>query len=189
MSSEEVLRTCDGCGASIYEQHIKNGIAKKLDGKLLCAHCVEELKDAHGGADAGLEDEFRYHGTLDREDKVAFLQGLDVLSVPSPYAEPKGLYLLEALACGVACVQPRHGAFPEVLERTDGGVLFTPGDTDELARQLRTLASDRSGTHALGRRGAEGVRRHHSIARVADRALEVYGSIVAGHAEATSGGN
>ena len=57
MSSEEVLRTCDGCGASVYEQHIKNGIAKKMDGKLLCAHCVEEIKDAGGGDDAGLEDE------------------------------------------------------------------------------------------------------------------------------------
>jgi len=57
MSSEEVLRTCDGCGASVYEQHIKNGIARKMDGKLLCAHCVEEIKDAHGGGEAGLEDE------------------------------------------------------------------------------------------------------------------------------------
>ena len=63
----------------------------------------------------GLESEFRYHGTVDREAKVALLQSLDVLSVPSPYAEPKGLYVLEALANGVPCVQPRHGAFPEVL--------------------------------------------------------------------------
>ena len=32
---------------------------------------------------------------------------------------------------------------------------------------------------ALGRRGAEGVARHHSIARMADRALEIFGSVVA----------
>jgi len=128
--------------------------------------------------EAGLENEFTYRGTLDREEKIAFLQGLDVLSVPSPYAEPKGLYLLEALANGIPCVQPRHGAFPEVLGRTDGGVLFEPNDAADLADRLRALASDRDGTRALGRRGSEGVRAHHSIERMADRALEVYRHVV-----------
>jgi glycosyltransferase involved in cell wall biosynthesis len=131
----------------------------------------------------GLDDEFRYHGTLDREAKLAFLQSLDVLSVPSPYAEPKGLYALEALASGVPCVQPRHGAFPEVLGRTGGGVLFEPNDARSLAEHLLALAPDRDATRALGRRGAEGVRRHHSIARMADRALEVYRSVVEREAE------
>ena len=125
----------------------------------------------------GLESEFRYHGALDREEKIAFLQGLDVLSAPSPYAEPKGLYVLEALANGVPCVQPRHGAFPEVLGRTGGGVLFEPHDPADLADRLLELASDRAATHALGRRGAEGVRHHHSIAQMATHALQVYEGI------------
>jgi glycosyltransferase involved in cell wall biosynthesis len=131
----------------------------------------------------GLDSEFRYHGTLDRDAKLAFLRSLDVLSVPSPYAEPKGLYALEALASGVPCVQPRHGAFPEVLGRTGGGVLFEPNDARDLAERLLALASDREATRALGRRGAEGVRRHHSIARMADHAVEVYRSVVEGKAE------
>ena len=97
--------------------------------------------------------------------------------MPSPYAEPKGLYLLEALANGVPCVQPRHGAFPEVLERTGGGVLFEPNDAASLADRLLVLASDRDAARALGRQGASGVRRHYSVARMADRALEVYASV------------
>jgi glycosyltransferase involved in cell wall biosynthesis len=128
----------------------------------------------------GLDGEFHYHGALDREAKIAFLQSIDVLSVPSPYAEPKGLYLLEALANGVACVQPRHGAFPEVLARTGGGLLFEPNDAHSLAAQLLTLARDPDAARALGRRGAAGVREHHSVARMADRALEVYASVVQG---------
>jgi glycosyltransferase involved in cell wall biosynthesis len=145
------------------------------------------LAPEHGGyleeiesrlRDWGLAGEFRYHGVLDRAEKIAFLQGLDALSVPSPYAEPKGLYLLEALANGVPCVQPRHGAFPEVLERTGGGLLFEPNDPQSLAGQLLALARDRDAARALGRRGAEGLRAHHSVARMADRALEVYGGLV-----------
>ena len=128
----------------------------------------------------GLEGEFRYDGVPDRAEKIAFLQGLDALSVPSPYAEPKGLYLLEALANGIPCVQPRHGAFPEVLARTGGGLLFEPNDPQSLADQLLVLASDRPAARALGRQGAEGVRQHHSVARMADRALEVYASVIDG---------
>ena len=53
----------------------------------------------------GLENEFHYHGTLNREQKVSFLRSIDVLSVPSTYCEPKGLYLLEAMACGLPIVK------------------------------------------------------------------------------------
>jgi glycosyltransferase involved in cell wall biosynthesis len=130
--------------------------------------------------DWGLDGEFRYHGALDRAEKIAFLQQLDALSVPSPYPEPKGLYVLEALANGVPCVEPRHGAFPEVLARTGGGLLFEPNDAGSLADQLLALARDRGAARALGRRGAEGVQEHHSVARMADRALEVYARVMNG---------
>jgi len=124
-------------------------------------------------AAVGLDGEFRCHETIDRPRKIAFLQGLDVLSVPSPYAEPKGLYVLEALATGVPVVEPRHGAFPELLERTGGGVLFAPEDVRELAQRLLELHDDPARRKDLGRRGSEGARRHYSAARMAERTLEI----------------
>jgi glycosyltransferase involved in cell wall biosynthesis len=102
-----------------------------------------------------------------------------VLSVPSPYAEPKGLYLLEALAAGVPVVQPKHGAFPELLETTRGGLLFEPGDVRDLAERLLELQRDPARRAELGRRGAEAVRRHYSAARMAERTLEVCAEAVA----------
>jgi len=123
----------------------------------------------------GLAGEFRCHETIDRPRKLEFLRGLDVLSVPSPYAEPKGLYLLEALASGVPVVEPRHGAFPELIEKTGGGVLFAPGDVRDLATKLLELRSDPERRLELGRRGGEGVRRSYSAARMAERTLEICG--------------
>src|SRR6185436_10908594 len=88
---------------------------------------------------SGLASEFEYCGELDRAGKIAFLQSLDVLSVPATYDEPKGIFLLEAMALGVPVVQPRRGAFPEIIEKTGGGVLVDPGDPDALPAALQQL--------------------------------------------------
>ena len=129
---------------------------------------------------AGLGGEFRYHGTLDRAEKIHFLQGLDVVSVPSPYVEPKGLYLLEALANGVPFVQPAHGAFPEIQERTGGGVLTEPGDTQQLAEALLGLARDPERRRELGRRGAAAVQERFGVARMAERTEALLSALAAG---------
>ncbi len=70
-------------------------------------------------------------------------------------------------------VEPRHGAFPETIEKTGGGVLFTPGDVGDLAARLLELAKDPARRRELGRRGSENVRRHYSAARMAERTLEI----------------
>ena len=86
---------------------------------------------------------FEYIGSpQSRVEKVDFLKSLDVLSVPTVYREPKGLYVLEALANGVPVVQPRHGAFPEMIETTGGGLLVQPNDAHDLARALEELMHD-----------------------------------------------
>jgi glycosyltransferase involved in cell wall biosynthesis len=134
--------------------------------------------------EAGLAHEFRYRGVLDRPHKIEFLRNLDVLSVPSTYDEPKGLFLLEAMANGVPVVQPRRGAFPEILEKTCGGLLVEPDNIGALAAGILALWKDPAAAEALGRRGAQGVREHYSAARMAARALEVYGSIATARAYA-----
>jgi glycosyltransferase involved in cell wall biosynthesis len=130
-------------------------------------------------AKAGLADEFTYHGAVDRDGKLAFLQTLDVLSVPAPYDEPKGVFLLEAMGEGVPVVQPRRGAFTEIVEKTGGGVLVPPDDTQALAETFHTLWQDRALTERLGRAGFDGVRTHYSIERSADRLMAVYDRLVA----------
>jgi glycosyltransferase involved in cell wall biosynthesis len=124
--------------------------------------------------DWGLAAEFHYRGVLDRREKIEFLQGLDVLSVPAIYDEPKGLFLFEAMACGVPVVQPRRGAFTEVLDRTGGGILVEPDDPDSLAEGLLRVAGDSDLARELGDHGYQGVREYYSVAKMADRAVEVY---------------
>jgi glycosyltransferase involved in cell wall biosynthesis len=129
---------------------------------------------------AGLAADFEYVDAPTHADKVRFLQSVDVLSVPTTYREPKGLYLLEGWANGVPAVQPRHGAFPELIEATGGGLLVEPGDPDALAGGLRRMLEDDALRDRAGRAGEAAVReRFHAgamareVASVLSRATTV----------------
>ena len=135
---------------------------------------------------AGLRDEFDYRGELDRSGKIAFLRGLDVLSVPATYDEPKGLFVIEAMATGVPVVQPRRGSFTEMVERTGGGLLVAPDDPDALAAGLERVARDAALRADLGRRAFEGVRRHYTMSTSIDRLLETYSVVVSSHLRTTT---
>jgi len=137
-------------------------------------------------AEEGVGDEFTYHGAVDRAGKLAFLRTLDAMSVPTPYDEPKGVFVLEAMASGVPVVQPRRGAFPEMIERTGGGLLVPPDDPDALAEGLYSLWKQPELAQALGERGYHSVREHYNVQRSADRQLEVYRRLVSAPAEAAA---
>ena len=122
----------------------------------------------------GLADEIRYRGELDLDHKVAFLQALDLYVVPAVYDDPKGIALLEAMACGVPVVAPRRGTYTELLERTGGGVLVEPENLAALEETLQRLTGDRALRTELGQRAADGVREHYTTGEMTTRALDVY---------------
>jgi glycosyltransferase involved in cell wall biosynthesis len=136
---------------------------------------LEKVK--RGLEKAGFANEFTYHGALDREGKLACRRTIDVLSVPAPYNEPKGVFLLEAMASGVPVVQPRRGSFTEMVEKTGGGILVAPDDAAAVADGLYALWSDPERRRTLADRAFTGVRRHYSIQHATDIQVQVYESL------------
>jgi glycosyltransferase involved in cell wall biosynthesis len=112
-------------------------------------------------------------------DKQQFFRDIDVLSVPTVYVEPKGLYVLEAWASGVPVVQPRHGSFPELIERTGGGMLAEPGDVVGHAAALEHLARNPDERRAMGARGRSGVERHFHDGAMAETTERIFQTLVA----------
>ena len=110
---------------------------------------------------------------MDRRSKLEFLRSLDVLSVPTVYREPKGMYVLEALASGTPVVQPGHGAFPELLA-AGGGRLFLPNDVEELARTLHEVLAGHQQREDLRRSGHQSVHQKSHIDGMADATMEVF---------------
>ena len=105
------------------------------------------------------------------------------MSLPATYDEPKGVSLLEAMACGVPVVQPRRGAFTEIVENTGGGLLVKPDDPVSLADGILKIARNKDLAAELGANGFRGVREHYSAAHMADRLLEAYESVAESPAE------
>ena len=101
-----------------------------------------------------------------------------MLSVPTLYREPKGLYVLEALANGVPVVQPDHGAFPELIAATGGGVLVEPGRPEVLAAALEALIDDSSRRIELATTGRNRVHELFGPERMAQRSLELFTRMV-----------
>jgi glycosyltransferase involved in cell wall biosynthesis len=128
----------------------------------------------------GLADRVEIEGEVDRARKIEFLRSLHVLSVPAVYREPKGLYVLEALANGVPVVEPRHGAFPEMIEATGGGILVEPDSADALAEGLATLMGDPERRRLLGVRGQAAVREGWTDRTAAEHVVDLYRRLTAG---------
>lgn len=124
-------------------------------------------------AAAGCAERVTWHPNLSFEEKMRFLGELSVFSVPATYGEAFGLYVVEALASGVPVVQPDHGAFPELVTVTGGGLLCRPDDVASLADQLEVVLKDESLRDQLVNRGRAAARNEFTAARMAERFEEV----------------
>ena len=116
---------------------------------------VEKLKKRL--ASSGLEKDVDFLPNLTLQEKRDFLHSLSVMCVPATYGEAFGLYLTEALACGVPFVQPEHGAFPEIARETGGGVLCEADNSIDLAGALQELLNDPRKRQDLGETGRKNV--------------------------------
>ena len=121
---------------------------------------------------AKLKDKFTFRQNLTREEKIAHLQDLTVLSVPTRYPEAFGLYTIEALATCVPIVQPHHGAFPEIIEQTHGGATYQPNTPEALADALEPWLNDQQKAHETGLKAHEIIQREYSIQHHAEMILQ-----------------
>jgi glycosyltransferase involved in cell wall biosynthesis len=132
----------------------------------------------HGLAVRRMDGDVKIFEGFDPKARQAFFRSLTVFSVPAPAGVAFGTFLLESLASGVPVVQPRVGAFPELVEATGGGVIYEPNNAETLAEAVGKLLSDRERLEALGRRGRQAAAGEFSTQTMAERVLDVYRRVV-----------
>jgi glycosyltransferase involved in cell wall biosynthesis len=127
---------------------------------------------------AGADGDVEFHPNLDRAAKIELLRSVSVFSVPARSREAFGLYVVEAMAAGVPVVQPRAGAFPEVVATTGGGVLFEPEKPESLADGIEELLLTPERARNIGTAAREAVLEQFSAESMARGTLEFCQTVV-----------
>jgi glycosyltransferase involved in cell wall biosynthesis len=113
------------------ELHVHGGLESHPD-------YTDELRQQ-----AGDDPRIVFHGRFEPTQLGKVLASLDVLVVPSLWYENTPFSVLEALHFGLPVVASRLGGIAEVVANERNGLLFAPGDVDDLRAALLRLAADR----------------------------------------------
>jgi glycosyltransferase involved in cell wall biosynthesis len=134
-------------------------------------HLAEKLKaDISAGRFAGA---VKYLGQLPRQDAIELMNASDVLVLASVWPENEPVTLLEAIASGTAQLASRIGGIPDLVVDGKSGLLFEPGDADDLAAKLRLYIAEPA---LAARHGAWNRDRRHDFdeRRTLDRLQQLY---------------
>lgn len=93
-------------------------------------------------AQAGGDTRINFAGSFPNEKMVAELGKIDVLVVPSTWYENAPLVIYSALAASIPVVATNLGGMAEIVRHGENGLLFAPGDPEDLARQLKRLIDE-----------------------------------------------
>lgn len=122
----------------------------------------------------GYQKSIKIYPEFQGNKKLEFFNNVDVISVPVRKYDGYGLYILEANSSGIPVVQPATGAFPEIIEKTGGGITYWPDTIEELSSSLLKLLTDRELAFKLGETGKSRVRAELSLEKMSAGLFEVY---------------
>ena len=122
----------------------------------------------------GLKSFIRIYPEFHGNSKEEFFGNIDIMSVPVRKHDGYGLYILEANVAGIPVVQPETGAFPEIIEKTKGGITYSPDTVGELSAALLKLFNDNRLRVRLGEGGRENVLKELSLDKMSEGLSEVY---------------
>lgn len=122
----------------------------------------------------GLLKRVEYLGEVELKGKRELFEKCGLFCLPSRKNEIRGTVVLEAMASGLPVLVPDSGIYREIVEVTDGGVLFREG---ELSEKLAELIGEPERLKELSLRARRGVEEHYSLEVVAAELIRYYGGL------------
>jgi len=113
-------------------------------------------------------------GHLHGKDLSSFYHNARFLVIPSVSWEPFGLVIVEAMAQGLPVIASRTGGIPELVDDGVTGLLFEPGNEEDLSGKMRWLWEHNRVSRQMGLAGREKAVREYSDDVYSQRLLAVY---------------
>lgn len=118
---------------------------------------------------------------INRAELMRIFSKSSFIVVPSVYYEPFGLVNLEAMSLGKPILASNIGAMSVLIEHGVTGLLFTPGDADDLARRAAELIDDISLCRKMGENARELYLSEYTPERNYERLIAIYNKTISEH--------
>ena len=140
---------------------------------LVAGHAMDDSIERFKAQAEGLPVEF-----VGWAKPADFLSEIDVLVVPSFWAEPSPRTIYEAYTMGVPVIGAASGGIPELIGEDNADWLFTPGDDADLAARLSAVIARGRGD-LPDERSFQHVIQESTSERVAEKYIDLYAELVA----------
>ncbi|MCB0406861.1 MAG: glycosyltransferase family 4 protein [Bdellovibrionales bacterium] len=118
----------------------------------------------------GVEDVVKFRGWSDNVQQT-ISESIDVLIVPS-LEEAFSLATLEAFSVSVPVIGSRCGGIPALIDHNINGLLFEKGNENELARQIRKIATNPQKIPEMGAMGFKKFSKEYTLEKHKQRWLQ-----------------
>jgi glycosyltransferase involved in cell wall biosynthesis len=126
-----------------------------------------------------LKGKVDFAGTLSREEVREVMQESDAFVFPSRF-ESMSYTLLEAMACGLACIATDVGGNRDLLVDGASGILVPPSNTLALESAMRSVAGSLALRRQLSRAARKGARQY-TVEKMLHSTRGLYLSLLAAH--------
>jgi len=89
----------------------------------------------------GLSSQVRFHGFIPPHQIETHYRKADIVILAS-FSEGRPNTVLEAMASGLAVIASKIAGVEELIDHGHNGMLFTPGNVEELAQTILVLSND-----------------------------------------------
>ena len=106
-----------------------------------------------------IKDRVSFLGFVCDEDLLKLRHAADLFVIPSE-ADLQSLATMEVMACALPVIAANSYALPELVHHNENGLLFTPGESDELAEDIDQLLADPERRARMGQQSLKIISEH-----------------------------
>jgi len=122
-----------------------------------------------------------YTGRLPKEEVFKNMIEASFLVFPSQLYETFGMVAIEAFACGLPAIASRQGAMAEIVEDGRTGLLFEPGNAEDLADKVAWALAHPQKMAEMGKEARREYEEKYTPVRNYQMLMQIYESAIAKH--------
>lgn len=121
-----------------------------------------------------LTEKVVFTGFVEYDDLPSYYANTDIVVVPSELYESFSYTVAQGMACGKAVITSNIGGIPETVNYGNAGILFEPGDVNDLTSKMEALYHNKILRRELGKKAREFAESTFSIEALRTKYQEYY---------------